>query len=90
MIRVEVTDEILPGKGKSPSKQVCYAHTFTREGKQKPHPDKFYYALWDGVQPLEPSPNYTLAPASVFVDGKYQELSLAPKLVKIPSGRGGA
>lgn len=89
MVKIEVSGEVLPSKGeKRPRKQVCYVYLLTREGQPQPHPTKFYLPIWSDGQPYAPG-NYTLAPASVYVD-QYGGLALAPKLVPVAAGRGGA
>ncbi len=82
MIRVEFTDEVLPGRGKIPAKQVVYAHLRNKVGTAAPHPRRMVVALWQGEQPYQAGDHYTLAPESLYAD-KWDSFAVAPKLVVI-------
>lgn len=71
-----------------PREQTIYVHLHDKDGKLQPHPTRAKLTLWDGVEPYKPGP-YILAPQSVYVD-RYGNPALAPKLVPVASGRGGA
>lgn len=91
MIKIEVTAEILPARSDiSAANQVCYAYFFTRDGQPQPHPTRVLVPIWtkDGQKPYAVG-MYTLAPASFFAD-KYAGLAVAPKLLPLAAGRGGA
>lgn len=82
MIRIEVTDEVIPSTSeKRPSKQVAYGHFLGRDGKPLPHPERIYIPLWSGDKPYTVG-SYTLAPQSIYAD-KWRELALSPKLVPV-------
>jgi hypothetical protein len=89
MVRIEVTAEIVPARGKVPAKQVIYAHLRNQDGTPQLHPRRMVVALWDGQSPYAAGANYTLAPESVYAD-KWDSFGITPKLVPIPAGRGGA
>lgn len=95
MVRIELTAEFFPGRpgkdGKQrPGNQVGYVTVIGRDGKPEPHPRRFLFPIWekDGERPLDAG-QYTLAPGSVYVD-RFSSLALAPKLVPLQPGRGGA
>jgi hypothetical protein len=82
MIRVEVTEEVLPGRGKIPAKQVVYAHLRNKDGTLPPHPRRMVVPLWEGEQPYKAGAHYTLAPESLYAD-KWDSFAVAPKLVVV-------
>jgi len=89
MIKIEVTAEVLEATGpKRPRNQVVYAYHLSKDGKPQPHPVRTLVPLWSEDQPYAPG-NYTLAPQSVYTD-RFGNFALAPKLVALASGRGGA
>lgn len=91
MVKIELTAEYFaPSKEGRPGNQVGYVQLAGRDGKLEPHPRRFTYPIWekDGEKP-RPAGLYTLAPGSVYVD-RFGSLALAPKLVPLPAGRGGA
>lgn len=68
MVRIEVTSEVLtPRKPNQPRNQVCYMHTVGKDGKLRPHPERFNLPLWDGDSPLAEG-HYAPTPASIYVD----------------------
>jgi hypothetical protein len=75
------------GKAK-PREQTIWVHTLSKDGKPQPHPVRARHTLWEGDQPL-PVGTYTLAPQSIFID-RFGGIAVAPKLVSVASGRGGA
>jgi hypothetical protein len=75
------------GKAK-PREQTIWVHTLTKDGKPQPHPVRGRHTLWEGDVPLVVG-TYTLAPQSIFVD-RFGGLAIAPTLVPVASGRGGA
>lgn len=83
MIRVEVTNEVLPARTpKSPRNQVMWGYFLGTDGKPEPHPRKVFHGLWDRDEPVAPG-WYILSPQSVTTD-KYGAFALAPKFVPAP------
>jgi len=61
--------------------QTIYCHTSDENGKALPFPEKAELIVDNGKQPT-PAGEYTLSPASLYVDQKGR-LAVAPKLVPL-------
>lgn len=62
--------------------QVIYCHVADEHGKPLPYPEKSEVMLDSGQSPY-PAGDYTLSPASLYVD-RNGRLSVTPKLVPLP------
>jgi len=78
------------GKAKTSGKdydlnfQTVYVHTFDRNGKPNPYPEKVEIILEkddQGAALYHPVGEYTLAPQSVYVS-RNGDLAISPRLVK--------
>lgn len=73
------------GKAYDLNFQTVYVHTFDRNGKPNPYPEKTEIILDksdDGAALFYPIGEYTLAPQSVYVS-RNGDMAIQPKLVKI-------
>ena len=73
------------GKPYSLNFQTVYVHTYGRDGKKNPYPEKTEIILEKNEQGQAlfwPIGEYTLAPSSVYVD-RSGNLAIAPRLVSI-------
>lgn len=73
------------GKPYSLNFQTVYAHTFDRNGKPNPYPEKIEIILEKDDQGAALYHNvgeYTLAPQSLYVD-RSGNLAISPRLVKL-------
>ena len=75
------------GKAYSLNFQTVYAHTYDRNGKPNPYPEKVEIILdkdTNGAALFWPIGEYTLAPESVYVD-RSGNMAVSPRLQKLVS-----
>ena len=73
------------GKPYSLNFQTVYAHTYDRNGKPNPYPEKVEIILEkdeNGAPMFWPLGEYTLAPESVYVD-RSGNMAVSPRLQKL-------
>lgn len=73
------------GKPYSLNFQTAWVHTYDKHGKPNPYPEKVEVILEkdkDGAALFYPAGDYTLDPASIYVD-RSGNLAISPKLTPI-------